>query len=81
MPETPWSAFGGCRAGCEFSQAVAGGGRDAVLDPGVGAVTRVEPRDVEVGLVGEERGEPVAVDVVEGLLRAGVQRFAAHHQP
>jgi hypothetical protein len=42
---------------------------------------RASSGDVGLGLVGEERGEPEPVDVVEGLLRAGVQRFATHDQP
>jgi hypothetical protein len=54
---------------------------DAVLDPGVRPMAGVEHGDVGVGLVGEKRGEPVPVDVVEGLLRAGVQRFTTHDQP
>jgi hypothetical protein len=41
-------------------------------------VSGLERDDVLAGQVGEHGGEAVPVDVVEGLLRAGVQRFAAH---
>lgn len=57
------------------------GAADAVLNSSVGAVADIEGGDVGVLLVGEERGEPKPVDVVEGLLRSGMQRFAAHDQP
>jgi hypothetical protein len=42
---------------------------------------RCRGHDVGIGLVGEHGGEPGAVDVVDGLLRAGVERFAADDQP
>ena len=54
---------------------------DAVLDVGVGAHDPVQLDDVGVVLVGHKGGEPVPGDVVEGQLRAGVARLAAHDQP
>jgi hypothetical protein len=54
---------------------------DAVLGASAGAVATLDGDDVDLGLVGEHGGEPTAVDVVDGLLRAGVGRFAAHDQP
>lgn len=41
----------------------------------------VEGGEITIGLVGGNGGEAVAVLVVEGLLRPGMQRFAAHDQP
>lgn len=54
---------------------------DALFDAGVAAVTQIQHLQVGGRLVGEKAGEEVAVDIVEGLLRAGVQRLAAYQQP
>src|SRR5204863_9156231 len=52
---------------------------DAVLDPGVLAVPQLQPGclpgDDAAGSVGEEGGDPVAVDVGEGELGARVRAF------
>ncbi|GAB3838586.1 hypothetical protein GCM10028799_79480 [Kribbella italica] len=50
-------------------------GADPVLDAGVGAVLHFQVGELTAGGVGEEGGEPVAVDVGEGELGAGVGAF------
>ena len=58
---------------------------DAVLDAGVLAVAQLQPGELaghDPGRgVGEERGDPMPVDVGEGQLGAGVGAFLAQDQP
>ena len=65
------------------------GGQAARRRAGRGGVARrgrdrggtVQHRQVGARLIGEEAGEALPVDVIQGLLRAGVQRLSAHQQP
>lgn len=53
-------------------------GADAVLTTGAAAVPHLQISQLASGSVGDEGGEPVAIDVIKAELGAGVGSFSAH---
>ena len=64
----------------QLAQAGVFQGLDPVLTPAAGAVPGVQERSVPARGIGQERGDPVPVDIEQGRLRAGVQRLGAEEQ-
>jgi len=72
-----------CAKSCsgEVGQAGVFGAPDAVLGAGSAAVPQLEVGQLPAAGVGDERGDPVPVEVGDAQLRAGVWSFLAHDQP